>query len=293
LKNIFILGADGFIGTALIERLSISNKVYGSTRSANARTKDIKMYENFNALNINNIRGVVEKHSIDIVINCIAMANVDECEKNAIQAEHVNVGLVKLLTDLSNNQGFKLIHFSSNAVYSGEEPLYSEGDLREPKNLYGKLKSKADDYIEDNCSNYLIARIMTVFGNNQQYHRSNPAKFIVDRLARGEKTYLVNDVFNNLLYINDLTYVIDKLINLDVQGTFNISGDVVTNRFEFGLLIAETLHLDKNLLIECDSSKFGILANRAANTSFNNSKIKKLIGFNATPITKVISEDFL
>lgn len=293
MKNIFILGADGFIGTALIKRLSINNNLYGSTRSASARTKNIEMYENFNPLDTNNIKEVVEKHSIDIVINCVAMANVDECEKNVIQADLVNVGLVKLLTDLSNNQGFKLIHFSSNAVYSGEKPLYSENDLREPKNLYGKLKSRADDYIEANCSNYLIARIMTVFGNNQEHHRSNPAKFIVDRLARAEKTYLVNDVFNNMLYINDLTYALNELINFDIQGTFNISGDEVTNRFEFGLIIAEILNLDKSLLIECDSSKFGVLANRAANTSFNNRKIKKLIGFKATPIKKAILEDFL
>lgn len=294
MKNIFILGADGFIGTALAKVLLKNNKVYGSTRrSALTKNEDIEMYENFEPLNHNSIKGIVEKHDIDIVINCIAMANVDDCEKNNSQAEKINVGLVKLLTGLSNDQGFKLVHFSSNAVYSGEHPLYSEHDFREPKNIYGELKSKADDYIESNCSDYLLARIMTVFGNNQKHHRTNPAKFIVDRLIRGESTYLVNDVFNNLLYINDLTYALDKLIELDLQGTFNISGDEVVNRYEFGLLIAKALSLDESLIIECDSSKFGVLANRAANTSFDNNKIKSVIDFYATPLTKAILKDFL
>jgi dTDP-4-dehydrorhamnose reductase len=293
LKNIFILGADGFIGTALAKVLSKNNNVYGSTRSSHAKNLYAVMYECFNPLDNYSIKDIVKKRSIDIVINCIAMANVDDCEKNIIQAEDINVGLVKSLTDLSVSQGFKLVHLSSNAVYSGDSPLYSEDELREPKNIYGKLKSAADKYIETNCSNYLIARVMTVFGNNEKYHRTNPAKFIVDRLALGESTYLVNDVYNNLLYINDLTYALDKLIELDQQGTFNISGDEVVNRFEFGLLISKALSLNENLIIECDSSKFGVLANRAANTSFNNNKIKSVIDFRPTPLIDAILKGFL
>jgi dTDP-4-dehydrorhamnose reductase len=104
---------------------------------------------------------------------------------------------------------------------------------------------------------------------------------------------LVNDVYNNLLYINDLTYALDKLIELDQQGTFNISGDEVVNRFEFGLLISKALSLNENLIIECDSSKFGVLANRAANTSFNNNKIKSVIDFRPTPLIDAILKGFL
>lgn len=274
MKNILILGSNGFVGRSLVDYFNSQHgfRVFGTVRGSHS--KDNNEAIQFDIDKIKDLVKIISDKSIDIVINCIAMANVDQCDKNRDLSIRINYTFVKELVDLLNEIDVKLINFSTNAVYSGENPLYAEDSEQLPKNSYGEDKKKADAYVEEHSSNFVIARIMTLFGVPHVDSRTNPSDFIVKNLQAGKETYLVADVYNNFLYIKDLVKVIHILIMNDANGAFNISGNEVYNRYEFGLIIAKTLGLTDELIISCTSDKFGMMSSRAPNTSFCNEKVK-------------------
>jgi len=287
--NVLILGADGFVGSALCHKLNPFFNLNIHSRNV-AKTKKYNQNSILPTLDELTLHQFLKDNSIDFVINCVAMANVDSCDKQPKLAAKVNLELPKLLVKLSNELAFKLIHFSTNGVYNGIKPPYSELSEKIPLNLYGELKANADDYIEKNCLNYIIIRPMTIYGYASDSVRTNPVKMIINKLTNNEKMYLVNDVKNNYLYINDLAYVTLELINNRSNGTFNVSGDESLNRFELGILVANTLGFDESSITECDSSKFGSMTKRAPDTSFDNSKIKEEITFKPRSLEDAINE---
>lgn len=292
MKNILILGSAGFVGKNLFDYLSNIDdfNIFGTIRSNITNESNIIQ---FDVDNIDKLESILINKSIDIVINCIAMANVDQCNLNRDLSRKINYTFVKNLIEILNKQNVKLINFSTNAVYSGDNPPYDENDKKTPKNIYGKDKQEADDLIEMLSNNFVIARVMTLFGKTDETSRSNPSDFIAKNLQSGNEIYLVSDVYNNFLYIKDLVKVISLIIKNDECGVFNISGNEIINRYEFGLIIAKSLNLDESLLISCTSDKFGMMASRAPNTSFDNRKVKLITNVNFMSIEQAIKDIYL
>jgi dTDP-4-dehydrorhamnose reductase len=291
--NVLILGSSGYIGGSLynqFQKLSYIN-VYEANRECNDGGNGRQVILNIDDLS--SLESFIKEKHINVVINCVAISNVEQCEKDYSYAKSINVEFVGELVSLINRQEIKLVHFSTNAVYCGDKAPYNELDNKEPKNKYGRLKALADDIIENNCNNYMIARIMTVFGKPLPNTRGNPADFIISRLKQEIETYLVTDVYNNMLYIEDLINVMTEAVRLDLSGSYNISGDETLNRYEFGCRIASVLSLDKEKLIPCTSDKFGSLSSRAFDTSFDNSKIKLEMNVKFSTIESAIRKAYL
>jgi dTDP-4-dehydrorhamnose reductase len=289
MKKILLLGGVSFSGYRFYnlykheyEIICTHNDEIGFENSANYYKLDI--------LKFDQVKNLIELIQPDIIINTISIANVDECEKNKTITKKINYEFIVQLVDylLGYDDRIYLIHFSSNAVYDGQEPLYSELTPSNPKNYYGLTKMKADIYIENKYNNYLIARPITMIGENETFQRGNPFTFIYNKLKANVEIKLVNDVFVNFLYVNDLCWCINKLISQDIKGIFNISGDEILSWHSFGLKIAKELDLNCDLINSCSINDFPTLATRPRNTSFDNRKIKSAIRFKATNINKVI-----
>ncbi|HXH73890.1 MAG TPA: sugar nucleotide-binding protein [Bacteriovoracaceae bacterium] len=284
MKNILVLGANSYVGYYLARQLNSKNKVVGLSR------KEVHELENItqvvgDPLNVALIGDLVKKHHIQIVINCVCIGNVDQCEREPDVALKINYEHVENLVGLSEVMNFKLIHFSSNAVYCGDRPEYSEESLKEPKNYYGKVKAMADDLIKKELSEFLLIRVMTLYGPKKEFHRANPASMIIKALEEDKPLKLVNDLFGNLLFIGDLVSFVDEAIIRGFSGEFNIAGDDIVSRHELGLLVCELMEKPMSLISACASDEFPSLAPRAYNTSFDNTKVKSALNKNSmTPI---------
>ena len=184
----------------------------------------------------------------------------------------------------------KFVHFSTNAVYDGDNAPYRETSECNPINYYGVIKLKADNFlISEEDDRVIVARPITMYGKKQENGRANPASMIVDSLVENKKLNLVNDVLVNILYIGDLVKVVDKLIRKNFSGLINISGDVVYSRYDLGLEYASLLNKDAALINEVSSAEFKTVAKRPLNTSFDNSLMKE-IGVNPSSLKDNISE---
>lgn len=75
----------------------------------------------FDAADFAKVERVIRQHRPDVVINTIAHLGVEPCEDNPRMAFELNALYPRLLAQLSSENGFLLVHFSSDAVFSDRE----------------------------------------------------------------------------------------------------------------------------------------------------------------------------
>lgn len=271
MKKILILGASSFVGSHIINQGIREYDIIATSRDDNEKLC------NFDALASFDLKDKLDSlDDIEAVINCISMGDVDKCEIDRDIARRLNLDFVK---ELSNNlpDHIKLIHLSSNAVYDGLNPLYSEIDAKNPINYYGYLKAEADNYIASTRSNYAIIRPITMIGNRLKSQRHNPFSFFTEELMKGSDITAVSDVYVNFLDVKYLIKAIECIVNQDLYGEFNISGDEVLSRYEFVVLLKRLIGSESKIT-SVKSINFETIATRPLNTSFDNSKMKKVLG---------------
>lgn len=183
--NFVILG-NGLLGTEIHKQTGwdiISRKENGFD------FKDLCSYENL-------------LKDYDVIVNCIANTNTYSPNKE----EHwgVNYKGVVDLVDFCNKWGTKLVHISTDYVYTNSINEASENDIPiHGNNWYSYTKLLGDSYIELKSNNYLICR---------GTHKPSPFPY--------DKAWI--DQIGNFDYVDIMSDLIIKLIQNDNKGIFNV-----------------------------------------------------------------------
>ncbi len=145
--RVLILGASGMLGNAMIRVLSEKADwhVYGTIRSESSKR--------FFSGNISErlISGIDVEHNDalmqafihscpDVVINCVGLIKQLAEAEDPLQAIPINSLLPHRLARLCELSGARLIHMSTDCIFSGDKGGYLETDLSDAKDLYGKSK---------------------------------------------------------------------------------------------------------------------------------------------------------
>jgi len=206
----------------------------------------------------------------DIIIHCAANGNVDDVENNPAEAVKSDLlGTINLL-DFCDKIGTKLITISSNAVYSGNNPPYDESSPRNPINLYGRIKSLADDIVMKSPCEWMIIRPIMLYGWNYKWGRGNWVTKILDMAKANKVTRLVDDSFTQPTYAFDVANLIWSFIKgNDMWGqVVNLSSKERVNLYQFGLKICETWGVG-GFIESAKTSDFPSIAPRPIDTTFN------------------------
>ena len=145
--KVLVLGASGMIGFAVYTHLAkIKNfKVIGTTTNSKA----IKFTETenkanalilFNFLTDNNIDDIIKKILPDVIINCVGIVKQSSLISNEINTIYLNSILPHKLSLIAQKYSIKLIHISTDCVFSGKKGSYLERDNPDPIDLYGRTK---------------------------------------------------------------------------------------------------------------------------------------------------------
>ncbi len=137
--KIIVLGGDGMLGHMLARRFASLGHVLSSSREP-VPSKD-KFFLNINPSEDveSRLREVLRDFSPDLVFNCIGYIKQREKVKESFEL-FVNSWFPHLLNDLSNEFEYKLVHFSTDCVFSGRKGDYSISDSPDPVDLYGMSK---------------------------------------------------------------------------------------------------------------------------------------------------------
>ena len=231
MKKIVLFGSTGKIGTAI---LAIFDQQYSITALDRSSC---------DARDLTKVQQIVKEVNPDIVINAAAFNGVDACESDPFQALQINTIFPKLLAELSNSHGFLLVHFSSDAVFSGFDACsYSEDSSASPINIYGLTKYGGDCFVTAIAERYYIARISLQFGENNG--KLQFVENMLERLLRGNRLLQISDdIIASPSYSRDVAKRVKLLIEEQSDfGLYHVANEGQASLYE---LICELVDIMK------------------------------------------------
>ena len=217
----------------------------------------------------------------DIIINTAAITNVDYCEKFEKNAFDVNVTGTKNIAKIAEKLGSKLIHISTDAVFSGNKKFYTEEDRPNPISVYGKTKLESENIISK-VTDSIILRPSVIFGwipfeyiktRDESRKTMNFGLWVLDQLYKNNKMSIVNDQINTPTLADNLAENILKIIKKDLTGIFHLSGLSCISRLDFSKKIAKTFGYSNNLISSISSEKLKQIAPRTLESCLKCDKI--------------------
>ena len=145
--RLLIVGASGMLGNSLLRYFAAkeSFKVFASVRDV-VSLRDIGGVSNFQLLagidakNVDSLRRVFDEVKPDVVVNCVGVVKQLVAADDAIVSIPLNSLLPHRLASLCAETGSRLIHFSTDCVFSGNKGGYLDSDIPDPIDLYGRSK---------------------------------------------------------------------------------------------------------------------------------------------------------
>lgn len=138
----------------------------------------------------------------------------------------------------------RLVHVSSDAVFSGSRIHYDETCLPDPVTPYGAAKAAAETAVRLLVPTAAVARTSLIVGGGGSVHEQ-----LVHALAAGTRDgVLFTDDFRCPVHVGDLASALRELAVSDRAGTFHLGGADALSRHELGALIARRDGLDATRL---------------------------------------------
>ena len=270
--RLLLFGATGMLGFSLYRYFS--NKFDYEVSVAIRNIEDITQFKNINSKNIH-IFNINQKSSIfdifssvypDIVINCVGVIKQIDFTNRYDEVLIVNSIFPKLLEKISCDYNFRLIHFSTDCVFSGSRGMYKESDFSDATDLYGLSK-----FLGEVSGQKSLTLRTSIIGHEYKTTHSLLSWFLSQK---DTVSGYCNAVFSGLPTI-EIAKILDKLIipNKNLVGLYHLSADPI-NKYELLKLIAKIYKVNINI-ISADTPNI--------NRSLNSDRFRLATGFLPRP----------
>lgn len=145
--KIMVLGASGMLGSAVFRAFLAdrSHEVWGTLRGASlfrffSSEQHVRLLSGIDALDQDSLLSAMERVKPDVVINCVGLIKQLDDAKDPLTALPINAILPHRLARLCALADARLIHISTDCVFSGSKGMYLESDASDAEDLYGKSK---------------------------------------------------------------------------------------------------------------------------------------------------------
>lgn len=280
--KILITGSNGFIGQEILHQaLTVSDvDVIALSRGENRfHREEGYTYISADVCDEVEINTIIDKFRPDCVIHTVAMANVNECEKDPASCRLVNVESPRYLVTAAEKYNFHLIYLSTDFIFDGLNGPYDEQDLPNPLNEYGKSKLDAENLLRSSDCKWSIVRTILVYGMPHETGRSNLILWVKKTLEAKTEIKVVTDHFRMPTLVNDVAKACLSIASKGAEGVFHISSDELYSVYEIALHVADFWKLDSSLISPVLSSSFPSSVSRPAYTGFIIDKAKVEIDF--------------
>ena len=268
--NILVTGANGQLGHEMQRVAKSSNHNYIFTDVADG-------YEKLDITNLEDIRNMVKKNDVDIIVNCAAYTNVDKAESDYDTANLINNTAAGNLAAAMKEVGGTLIHISTDYVFQGDRNTPCQEDwATNPLGVYGKTKLAGEKAIEATGCNHIIIRTAWLYS---QWGK-NFVKTMQSLTASHDTLKVVFDQVGTPTFAGDLADVIAHIINsgqTDKTGIYHFSNEGVCSWYDFAKMICK---LSGNTcdINPCYSEEFPSPVKRPHFSVLDKKKIKETFG---------------
>ncbi|WP_338525658.1 SDR family oxidoreductase [Pseudomonas batumici] len=269
--RVLVLGATGMLGNAVFKVLSGSPtlSVTGTVRSAKgieSFDKSIKgrLIAGVDVLDQDSLIDVFSQCKPEVVINCVGLIKQLSSAKDPLSTLPINAMLPHRLSKLCALTSARLVHISTDCVFSGRKGMYKEEDISDAEDLYGKSK-----YIgEVNDQPHVVTLRTSIIG-----HELNSQASLIDWFLSQSGTVkgFSKAIFSGLPTVELARVIADFVIpRPELQGLYHVSAEPIdklsllrqvakTYQKEINIIPDEQLEIDRSL----DSSRFRTAAGYA------------------------------
>lgn len=236
--KILILGVTGMLGNSMFRFLSSDKAldVYGTARSSSvyshfSRDLSNKLITNVDVENHDALVEVFNRVKPDIVINCIGLVKQLADANDPLKALPINSLLPHRLANLCKLSEARLIHISTDCVFSGKKGNYKENEFPDCYDLYGRSKFLGEvDY------SHAITLRTSIIGHELGGNRS-----LINWFLSSEGSV---KGFEKAIYSGFPTVEIARIIryfvlpNKELHGLYHVASNPI-NKLELLKLVAE------------------------------------------------------
>lgn len=239
--KVIVLGAGGMLGHKMFQ---VMERVFPGKVLGTIRTIKSKFIENntdkmlvLNADFKEELEKTFEIHHPEFVLNCIGSIPQKNPEKESYKK--LNAVLPVTLNILSEKYGYKLIHFSSDCVFTGSLGKYTEEDTPDADSIYGKSKA-----VGEFCSSNNLVLRTSIIGRELYGNYGLLEWFLSQKEVKGYTNHFYSGVttLELALIVKDII-----LYHNNLKGLYNISAEPVS-KYNLLCLIKNTLNLDIKII---------------------------------------------
>ncbi|HSG44050.1 MAG TPA: SDR family oxidoreductase, partial [Anaerolineales bacterium] len=273
--KLLITGASGLLGINLAMETMREHEVFGVDRGK-LQSAPFQVFKT-NFYNSRAFEPMLDSVQPDWVINCAALANLEECEKHPDQAKILNTDLPHDLATACVKRNIKFIHLSTDAVFDGtKEGVYTEEDEPNPQGVYSKTKLEGERAVQEANPNAIIARV-NFFGWSLGGRRSL-GEFFVNNLSEGKNVNGFTDVIFCPMWVNHLAQTLIAMLEKDLHGLYHVVGAQPMNKYQFGVEVARKFGLRESLISPQSVELSGLTAKRSHNLWLSFHKLSTDLG---------------
>ena len=275
--SILMMGAYGLLGTPLSAWLL--EKGYSVFRQGRGSYAHYQADPN----NVDDLCRLIDDTSPDIVINLVAMTDVDACERDPQAAYLANVHSVDMLVRALKNTPVHLVQISTDQVYNRKGP-HAEGEI-DLCNVYALTKYTGE---------LLAARVGATIvrtnfvGRSHVSGRSTFTDWLVEVFRERRPITLFDDVRFSAMHTSCLCHAIEHVANARLAGTYNVGSVDSLSKAAFALELAERLGLDSGQAIIGVAADVGLPARRPLDMSMAVTSFEEAFEYSAPTMDETL-----
>jgi dTDP-4-dehydrorhamnose reductase len=273
LSKALVIGADGLLGSALVEAL-------GPGRWAGTWAhREVRDMERFDlaefSVDPTLADPLLEATLPDVVFCAAGMTVVEACEGDEHMARKVNSRAGRLLARACALRNVRFVFFSTDYVFDGTAGPYAEDAAPAPLTVFGRTKLEGETGTLAEGSRHLVIRTSWLFGPESR------GDGLVYRLARalraGRPVPVPADQYSTPTYSRDLAEAAIALAEFPASGVWHVAGPESMSAASFALLVAKRIGAPVTLVKPVPAAAGGHRAIRAPWGGLRTGKLREIL----------------
>lgn len=266
--KILILGGTGMLGHRLWLNLSRVHETWVTVRGDASAFPDLPEFPrkhilpHVDALILDQVRDAIVSVKPDLVINCIGLIKQISLVNDPLFSIPLNALFPHQLALICREIGIRMIHISTDCVFSGKKGRYVESDPSDAEDLYGRTK-----FLGEVAYPHTITLRTSIIGRELKTQFGLIEWFLAQKgVLRGYKKAIYTGFTTDELSRIILKYVIR---NSDLNGLYHVSSDPIS---KYDLLLLARDSYGKDVTIVPDE-------NFVSDRSLDSTRFREITGY--------------
>jgi dTDP-4-dehydrorhamnose reductase len=269
MKKLLVTGASGFLGWNICTKAKKEWDISGTVFSNPIRIDGINILK-ADLTGFKELKRIFREVKPDAVIHTAAAASPDYCQTNKSESQKMNIDTAANIAGLCADSRVPLVFTSTDLVFDGLNPPYTEDAPINPVNVYGEQKVLAEKKVLAVYPDTAICRMSLMFGDPgpaaASFFKTMLMAFKEDREIK-----LFTDEFRTPLSgpsaVRGIFVALEK-----ARGLLNLGGSERISRYDFGRLLMDVLGITKANIVPCLQRDVTMSAPRVPDVSLDSAK---------------------